>query len=92
MIVAPLIAAALLVGLWALRRHVVSVNFIPSSSMSPSILPGDLVIGRHTAGYRKNPARGATVFGCVPAKDILGIVTWLLGNIHDDHREKQRVA
>ena len=47
MILALSIFAALFLILWGVRRYVVSVNYINSGSMEPTLLIGDIVLGKH---------------------------------------------
>ena len=47
MILALSIFALLFLILWGVRRYVVSVNYINSGSMEPTLLIGDIVLGKH---------------------------------------------
>ena len=47
MILALSIFASLFLILWGVRRYVVSVNYINSGSMEPTLLIGDIVLGKH---------------------------------------------
>ena len=47
MILALSIFASLFLILWGVRRYVVSVNYIISGSMEPTLLIGDIVLGKH---------------------------------------------